>query len=166
PGLGPWAASSRSRQGWFDGRPGNSYRRWGAPSDGERPKRTHAFPPDCRLGITAPAVLGLGWRYGLVVALRGPGCPGSLSACRPGLSWQGPGLLTTCRHRGLAPWCGSKEARAPASSFWNQACRPRDPSWPRVQRRRRMTMAAVIIGVDPHKGSHTAVAIGGDEMPL
>src|SRR6185437_8499083 len=47
-----------------------------------------------------------------------------------------------------------------------QACRPRDPSWPRVQRRRRMTMAAVIIGVDPHKGSHTAVAIGGDEMPL
>ena len=27
-------------------------------------------------------------------------------------------------------------------------------------------MAAVTIGVDPHKGSHTAVAIGGDEMPL
>src|ERR1700677_2745792 len=27
-------------------------------------------------------------------------------------------------------------------------------------------MAAVIIGVDPHKGSHTAVAIGADEMPL
>lgn len=38
--------------------------------------------------------------------------------------------------------------------------------WPRVQRRRRMTMAAVIIGVDPHEGSHTAVAVGGDEMPL
>jgi hypothetical protein len=29
-----------------------------------------------------------------------------------------------------------------------------------------MTMAAVIIGVDPHKGSHTAVAAGGDEAPL
>jgi transposase len=29
-----------------------------------------------------------------------------------------------------------------------------------------MAMATVIIGVDPHKGSHTAVAIGGDEMPL
>jgi transposase len=29
-----------------------------------------------------------------------------------------------------------------------------------------MAMAAVIIGVDPHKGSHTAVAVGGDEMPL
>jgi transposase len=29
-----------------------------------------------------------------------------------------------------------------------------------------MTMAAVIIGVDPHKGSHTAVAIGGDETPV
>jgi transposase len=27
-------------------------------------------------------------------------------------------------------------------------------------------MATVIIGVDPHKGSHTAVAIGSDEMPL
>ncbi len=27
-------------------------------------------------------------------------------------------------------------------------------------------MAAVIIGVDPHKGSHTAVAIGGDETPV
>jgi hypothetical protein len=29
-----------------------------------------------------------------------------------------------------------------------------------------MTMAAVIIGVDPHKGSHTAVAIGADEAVL
>jgi transposase len=29
-----------------------------------------------------------------------------------------------------------------------------------------MAMAAVIIGVDPHKGSHTAVAIGADERPL
>jgi transposase len=29
-----------------------------------------------------------------------------------------------------------------------------------------MAMATVIIGVDPHKGSHTAVAVGGDEMPL
>jgi transposase len=27
-------------------------------------------------------------------------------------------------------------------------------------------MAMVIIGVDPHKASHTAVAIGADEMPL
>jgi transposase len=27
-------------------------------------------------------------------------------------------------------------------------------------------MAAVMIGVDPHKGSHTAVAIGADEVPL
>jgi transposase len=29
-----------------------------------------------------------------------------------------------------------------------------------------MAVATVIIGVDPHKGSHTAVAVGGDEMPL
>src|SRR6266566_596533 len=27
-------------------------------------------------------------------------------------------------------------------------------------------MAAVMIGVDPHKGSHTAVAIGADEVPV
>lgn len=27
-------------------------------------------------------------------------------------------------------------------------------------------MTAVTIGVDPHKGSHTAVAIGSDEEPL
>jgi hypothetical protein len=27
-------------------------------------------------------------------------------------------------------------------------------------------MAAVMIGVDPHKGSHTAVAIGAAEQPL
>ena len=27
-------------------------------------------------------------------------------------------------------------------------------------------MAAVMIGVDPHKGSHTAVAIDGAEVPL
>jgi hypothetical protein len=27
-------------------------------------------------------------------------------------------------------------------------------------------MAAVMIGVDPHKGSHTAVAIGAAEEPL
>jgi transposase len=29
-----------------------------------------------------------------------------------------------------------------------------------------MTMAAVIIGAGPHKGSHTAAAVGSDEMPL
>jgi len=27
-------------------------------------------------------------------------------------------------------------------------------------------MAVVMIGVDPHKGSHTAVAIGADEVPV
>ena len=27
-------------------------------------------------------------------------------------------------------------------------------------------MAAVMIGIDPHKGSHTAVAIGEKEVPL
>ena len=27
-------------------------------------------------------------------------------------------------------------------------------------------MAAVMIGVDPHKGSHTAMAVGADEGPL
>jgi hypothetical protein len=27
-------------------------------------------------------------------------------------------------------------------------------------------MVAVMIGIDPHKGSHTAVAIGAGEQPL
>jgi hypothetical protein len=27
-------------------------------------------------------------------------------------------------------------------------------------------MAVVMIGVDPHKASHTAVAVGADEQPL
>lgn len=27
-------------------------------------------------------------------------------------------------------------------------------------------VAVVMIGVDPHKGSHTAVAVGGDEQPV
>lgn len=31
---------------------------------------------------------------------------------------------------------------------------------------RKALMAAVMIGVDPHKGSHTAVAIGAAEEPL
>ena len=66
--------------------------------------------------------------------------------------------------RGLARGRGSKEARAPASSFWNQACPPRVPS--RVQGQEVHPMAAVIIGIDPHKASHTAVVISAAEEPL
>ena len=32
--------------------------------------------------------------------------------------------------------------------------------------RKGQVVAVVMIGVDPHKGSHTAVAVGGDEQPL
>jgi transposase len=35
-----------------------------------------------------------------------------------------------------------------------------------VKARKGQIMAVVMIGVDPHKGSHTAVAVGADESPL
>jgi transposase len=37
---------------------------------------------------------------------------------------------------------------------------------PRIEDLESTEMTAVMIGVDPHKGSHTAVAIGSDEEPL
>jgi hypothetical protein len=48
-----------------------------------------------------------------VVALRGPGG----LALLPPTGWLWPGFRTTCRLAGASPWRGSKEARAPASSF-------------------------------------------------
>jgi transposase len=38
------------------------------------------------------------------------------------------------------------------------------PVW--VNARKGQVVAVVMIGVDPHKGSHTAVALGADEVPL
>ena len=55
---------------------------------------------------------------------------------------------------------GSKEARAVGTEIRHAATVPsrNDDEEPVV--------AAVMIGVDPHKGSHTAVAIGEKEAPL
>jgi transposase len=52
---------------------------------------------------------------------------------------------------------------ASARRFWNQACPLR--SSPGI-REEEPFMAGVMIGIDPHKASHTAVAIGGAEEPL
>jgi transposase len=52
---------------------------------------------------------------------------------------------------------------ASARRFWNQACPLR--SSPGI-REEEPFMAGVMIGVDPHKASHTAVAISGAEEPL
>ena len=49
-----------------------------------------------------------GWECVRVVALRGPGWPGSCPACRPA----GSGFRTTCWLAGASPWRGSKEASA------------------------------------------------------
>src|SRR6185437_10229732 len=102
-----------------------------------------------------------GWKLSRVVALRGPGERGSVTACRP--LWLGPGFLTTCQLAGASPWCGSKEARAREDS-WNQACPPRFPA--RIVERRVISVTAVMIGVDPHKASHTAVAVSAAEEQL
>ena len=72
-----------------------------------------------------------------------------------------PGFRTTCQPVGSLPWRGSKEARRPAGPGIRHArhghtCVKGEGPF----------MAAVMIGVDPHKGSHTAVAIGGAEEPL
>jgi hypothetical protein len=63
---------------------------------------------------------------------------------------------------GASPWCGSKEARAPAMVLESGMpatvfTTPREEGG---------SMTAVMIGIDPHKGSHTAVAISGAEEPL
>src|SRR5215469_10735328 len=54
--------------------------------------------------------------------------------------------------------------RGANARFWNQACPPRFLPVPSM--RRSPLMAAVVIGVDPHKASHTAAAIGPAEEPL
>ena len=67
-----------------------------------------------------------------------------------------------CQPVGALPWRGSKEVRPlidlelglPATGP------PLELEW------KGQSMAAVMIGVDPHKGSHTAVATGQAEMAL
>jgi hypothetical protein len=68
-----------------------------------------------------------------------------------------------CWPAGSWPWRGSKEARALADPVIRHArhvltsCFPDDVE---------LVMTAVMIGVDPHKASHTAVAVDGAEQPL
>jgi transposase len=57
----------------------------------------------------------------------------------------------------------AQKRRERPSRFWNQACPPRALPGTREEGR---FMAAVMIGIDPHKASHTAVAISGTEEPL
>src|SRR5215471_11187687 len=100
-----------------------------------------ANPPYWRIGAGAAVV---------TVVSRGP----DGLALDPPAGCVQPGLLTTCQPVGFLPWCGSKEARS--------------RSGPEIRHARRghtgtgwggSFMVAVMIGVDPHKGSHTAVAI-------
>ena len=75
------------------------------------------------LGKTVRALAGM--EVSQDVALRGPG---GLALDPPAAPVAGVWLthdVPACR--GLARGRGSKEARAPASSFWNQACPPRVP---------------------------------------
>src|SRR5262245_11939058 len=94
-----------------------------------------------------------------VVALRGPGWRGSLTACRPS---EGFGFRTTCQLAGPRRGVAQKR-RERHGGFWSQACPPR--SLP-ASMERGIPMAAVMIGVDPHKASHTAVTISAAEEPL
>jgi hypothetical protein len=66
---------------------------------------------------------------------------------------------------GASPWRGSKEERERWCDPWNWACPPR--SLPQVKDREEgVPVVMVMIGIDPHKASHTAVAIDPAEVPL
>src|SRR5512135_1512080 len=71
-----------------------------------------------------------------------------------------PNDVPACRGLAVA-WLkrGASVSREP----WNQACPPR---LPRRSSRGGHVMAAVMIGVDPHKASHTAVVISAAGEPL
>src|SRR5215472_10130446 len=71
--------------------------------------------------------------------------------------------VPACRgsRRGVAHKRGASAKRDP----WNWACPPR--SLPQVKDREEgVVMVAAMIGIDPHKASHTAVAIDPAEVPL
>ncbi len=92
-----------------------------------------------------------------VVALRGPGWLGSSSACRPA----GVGFRTTCSLPGLAVAWLKRGVSA------TKVLELGVPATVLARRKRRsVSMAAVMIGVDPHKASHTAVAFSVVEEPL
>jgi len=63
--------------------------------------------------------------------------------------------------RRTSPGCGSKEVRT-RNRVRNQECPPRSSHHRQIRRE----IVNVIIGVDPHKTSHTAVALDGKEAEL
>jgi hypothetical protein len=87
-------------------------------------------------------------------------CPGQIS--RSVRSRGGFGFGTTCLAcRGLAvAWL---KRGVSVTRSWNQACPPRSSPG---TRRKGPLMAVVMIGIDPHKASHAAVAISAAEKPL
>jgi hypothetical protein len=114
-----------------------------------RTEATGALSPKCLLETA-------GRRCGCSVAFRGLGRGRSRSACRLGfLAW----LSIEERPVGVSPRCGSKEERA-------------RPTGSRSARRGPTHLdlggglLAVITGVDPHKATHTAVAISGGEQEV
>src|SRR5215469_15425889 len=93
------------------------------------------------------------------VALRGPDGLGPHIRCRPldGLAFERCASLPgprrgVARKRGERLRSGIRHARRGSLFFGDSGEEPQ--------------MAAVMIGVDPHKASHTAAAIGPDEQPL
>jgi hypothetical protein len=72
-----------------------------------------------------------------------------------------PGFRSMCQPVGLCPWRGSKEVRPLIDPELGM---PATGSPPELKRKGQPM--AVMIGVDPHKGSHTAVAIGAAEELL
>jgi hypothetical protein len=70
----------------------------------------------------------------------------------------GVGFLSNCLPTGFLPRCGSKEARA-------QSTRIRS-AHPGFTTERKASVMTTTIGIDPHKGSHTAVAIDSNEVVL
>jgi hypothetical protein len=73
-----------------------------------------------------------------------------------------PGFRSMCQPVGLLPWRGSKEVRPLIDPELGMPATGSRLS----SRGKGQSMAAVMIGVDPHKGSHTAVAIGAAEELL
>src|SRR3984957_12510886 len=94
-----------------------------------------------------------------VVALRGPG----------GLALDPPAALLGLAFERRASWPGPRRGVAQKRRELRKGPgirRARHGSLPAVKGRSVFCMAAVMIGVDPHKASHTAVAVGAAEEPL
>jgi hypothetical protein len=96
------------------------------------------------------------------VAFRGPG---GLALYPPADPRLGSGLRTTCLLARALPWSWLKRG-ASASELLLKSDVPAHGSPRRVQGQEAHPMAAVMIGIDPHKASHTAVVISAAEEPL